>query len=122
MIIKKKEASDRPRLLNAAALKDAGKKSITVQIADVREAPADWNAKCVIDIIGFDGYGSMAMNATNTNKMVEEAGADTDKWIGRPIQISLGKASFAGRPVDSLVIVNVLAKKALPKKQSDVPF
>lgn len=117
--------SSKPRLLNAAALKDAKKKSITVQIIDVREAPADWNARCVIDIAGFDGFGSMAMNATNTKTMVAEAGDETDNWIGRPIQINLGKATFAGREVDSLVIVNVLAKKALPKapkSDKDLPF
>jgi hypothetical protein len=119
-------ASDKPRLLNAAALKDAKKKSITVQIIDVREAPADWNARCVIDIIGFPGFGSMAMNATNTKKMIDETGSDeSDNWIGRPVQINLGKATFAGREVDSLQIVNVLAKKKIPKDVKpgeDVPF
>lgn len=103
------------RLLNAAALKDAKKKSVVVQITDVREAPKDWNARCVIDIIGFDGYGSMAMNATNTNAMVEVCGDESENWIGRQIQIGLTKTSFAGRPVDGLVITNILAKKALPK-------
>lgn len=119
-------SAPKPRLLNAAVLRAAKKKSITVQIVDVREAPADWNARCIIDIIGFDGYGSMAMNASNTKKMVEEVGDETDAWIGRPIQINLGTAQFAGRDVDSLQIVNVLAKKAIPKgvKAGDagVPF
>ena len=107
--------SDKPRLLNAAALVAAKKKSITVQIIDVREAPEGWNARCVIDIIGFPGYGSMAMNATNSEFMIKEVGAESDAWIGRPIQISLGKATFAGREVDSLQIANVLAKKKVPK-------
>ena len=107
-------ASAKPRLLNAAALRNAKKKSITVQIVDVREAPADWNARCILDIVGFEGYGSMAMNATNTKKMIEEVGDETDEWIGRPIQINLGTATFAGQDVDSLQIVNVLAKKKLP--------
>lgn len=114
--------SDKPRLLNAAALTAAKKKSITVQIVNVREAPEDWNARCIIDIVGFDGYGSMAMNASNTRKMVDECGDETDAWIGRPIQINLGKAQFAGREVDSLQIVNVLAKKPVPKVKSEVPF
>jgi len=115
--------SNKPRLLNTAALLAAKKKSVVVQIIDVREAPEDWNTRCIIDIVGFDGYGSMAMNATNTKKMVEECGDDTDAWIGRPIQIKLGKATFAGRDVDSLQIVKVLAKKALPKRKDDgVPF
>lgn len=46
----------------------------------------------------------IALNSTNANALGEAYGEDYEKWIGKLVLVTVGKAQFQGQDVDGLKV------------------
>jgi hypothetical protein len=86
--------------LKIGDVKAAGGK-ISVAIADVQEGRFDKP-----NLI-FDDGTQLSCNATNTRKLAQEYGTETDDWHGKAIDLIVGLIDYQGRPQEAILVVPV---------------
>ncbi len=80
-------------------------KAVTVTIADVTEGEVQDKDKGTKHgwVLSFEGKDkSLFCNATNTNRLIELFGAETDDWVGQRIRLTVVKVDYAGKRVPAL--------------------
>ncbi len=80
-------------------------KAVTVTIADVTEGEVQDKDKGTKHgwVLGFEGKDkSLFCNATNTNRLIELFGLETDDWVGQRIRLTVVKVDYAGKRVPAL--------------------
>lgn len=93
-------------LLSASILKEnpdlAG--TYTIQNAVVRKIGKGDEAqdRIVLDI-GLDEY-DLVVNATNARELEKKHGEEIENWVGKNIEIKLGRSAYMGKPVDSIFV------------------
>lgn len=60
------------------------------------------------DAVFSDG-SILSLNVNNTRMLSKCYGADSDGWVGREIELRLGKVQYQGAPTDSVVVVPISA-------------
>jgi hypothetical protein len=76
-------------LLNGSDV-PAGTKTITIEVAGVREAPEGFNAPAIIDLKKpIYGKQAWAVNKTNLKAIIKLFGDDDAKLVGRKIKLEI---------------------------------
>src|SRR5882762_10345971 len=76
-------------LLNGSHIPD-GTKSITIEVAGIRESPEGFSAPIIIDLKKpIDGKSAWAVNKTNLKTLIKLFGDDERKLIGKKIKLEL---------------------------------
>jgi hypothetical protein len=81
----------------------------------------------------FEDGGILSLNATNTKILIRNYGPDGDGWVGKEIELTLGKVSYQGDENDSVVIKPIspqiaakektaAAKKLGDELNDDIPY
>lgn len=108
-------------------------------IADVRDGPLQMTiadareGKYDKPDLHLEGGDVLSLNATNRKTLVRAYGFASGSWIGKQIELSLGKTTFEGETRDSIIVNPVspaltAAEKAaageLPadKMDDEIPF
>ena len=86
-----------------------------VVIASVEMKKFDNGNKLVISFQGKKK--TLVCNKTNAGRIAYAHGTDTDKWIGKEIQLYTDLVDFQGKPVEAIRVRPV--KKAAPQRQAD---
>jgi hypothetical protein len=68
----------------------------------------------------LQGGGALGLNATNLRTMANAWGPETDNWIGKEIELYVGKTSYEGRDRDS-VLVRTISPHTAWRSTSGVP-
>lgn len=87
-------------LLKAADVK----KSITIKVTGIREAPAGWNALAILDGEGPAGRIAVALNKTNAGIVANKVG---DKIVGRKVTFEKTRVDFGDAKVGALRISKI---------------
>ena len=68
----------------------AGTKTVTIVVAEMREAPEDFSAPLII-VFEKPVYGkkAWAVNRTNLKQIIKHFGEDTTKLVGKKIKLEL---------------------------------
>jgi hypothetical protein len=93
----------RGNYLNANVVKEQRLtgKPLTIQLVDLETLRG--TPKLVVCFKETDKR--LVLNRTNLDTLVEAFGDDTDKWIGKKIQLAITKVMYAGKRVDSISVV-----------------
>jgi len=76
-------------LLNGSDI-PAGTKSITIDVADIRESPEGFSAPAIIDLKKpIHGKSAWAVNKTNMKALIRLFGEDEKKLIGKKIKLEV---------------------------------
>jgi len=68
----------------------AGTKSITIEVAGVRESPEGFNSPAIIDLKKpIYGKQAWALNKTNLKAIIKLFGDDEQKLVGRKIKLEI---------------------------------
>ena len=79
----------------------------------------------------FDDGTILSLNATNGRTLTRAYGAESDDWVGKQVELSLGEIQYQGKPQEAVLvkpvsppIENKAPAKASPKRDfnDDVPF
>jgi hypothetical protein len=103
---------------------------VRVAIESIEDGPFD---KPVASL--SDG-SSLQLNITNTRKLINSWGSNSDAWIGREIEVSIGQVDFKGEPTDAIVVRPISAAIPIAERKpppapaetsdfdidSDIPF
>jgi hypothetical protein len=68
------------------------------QIAEIREGKYD-KPEAV-----FATGEVLGLNATNCRTLMRAYGSDSEDWVGKTIELYLGKVEFQGQPTDSVMV------------------
>jgi hypothetical protein len=72
--------------------------SLQLQIADVKEGKFD-----KLDV-SFETSETLSLNATNTKILVHAYGPNSDGWIGKQIELTLGTVRFQNKPQETVIV------------------
>jgi hypothetical protein len=76
-------------LLNGSDI-PAGTKTITIEVADIRESPEGFSAPAIIDLRKpIHGKSAWAVNKTNMKALIRLFGEDEKKVIGKKIKLEI---------------------------------
>jgi hypothetical protein len=83
----------------------------------------------------FDGGDRLSLNTTNVRTLARAYGRDSDEWVGKTIELYIGKTEYRGEEQDSILVRPVSpatasekqSEAAAPRKLSDdlsddIPF
>jgi hypothetical protein len=83
---------------------------LQVQIAVVKEGKFDKS-----NVI-FESGEFLSVNATTTRILVRAYGPNSDDWIGKEIELTLGTVEFQKKPQDAVIIKPISPPIAITKK------
>jgi hypothetical protein len=66
----------------------------------------------------FDNGSVLSVNATNGPTLMRAYGAESNDWIGKQIELSIGRTQFQGEARDSIMVRPIsppIQKRPLPK-------
>jgi hypothetical protein len=103
-----------------------------LKVADIKES-GPFQAKIVAVEIGekfdkpqanLDDGSVLTLNATNVGRLVRHYGANSDDWIGKEIELSVGEVEYNGEMKEAILVKPVsppVEKKtpAKPKKRGN---
>jgi hypothetical protein len=69
--------------------------------------------------VTFEGGGTLSLNATNLKTLIQHFGRETDSWIGKQVELFVGKLNFEGEPVDAILVKPISG--AIPAEQRPKP-
>jgi hypothetical protein len=88
-MLDKRSTGQAGALLNGSDV-PAGTKSITIEVAGIREAPEGFNAPAIIDLKKpVYGKTAWAVNKTNLKALIKLFGGDEQKLVGRKIKLEI---------------------------------
>jgi len=107
-----------------------------VKVDDVRDGPIQGQiaeikeGKYEKPDLVFESGDVLSLNATNTQILIRAYGTNSDYWIGKMVEMFLGKAKFNGTYNDSVLVRAISpsskaanADKAVDQDPSDaIPF
>lgn len=76
--------------------------SIIAPIENVEKQEVGTDKKWVLFLRGHDK--GLVLNATNTRKLIELFGDESDNWIGKRIELFFTEANFKGKAVGAVRI------------------
>jgi hypothetical protein len=84
-----RSASQAGALLNGSDI-PVGTKSITIEVAGVRESPDGFSAPAILDLKKpIYGKSAWAVNKTNLKALIKVFGEDEQKLVGRKIKLEI---------------------------------
>jgi len=92
--------------MNAAYVKGQGG-TMTLEITDVsqKEFGEEGEEKQKKAVLHFKGEEKqLSLNVTNKNVIKEAFGSHTDGWIGKIIQVQVGRTTYKGKPIDCIQV------------------
>jgi hypothetical protein len=112
-----------------------------IKVADVRNGPLEMQIAAVKegkygkpDLV-FESGEMLGLNASNNRILMRAYGPNSDDWIGKKIELTLGQLSFEGELQDAVIVKPIDApispsqktpapqetlSKASPKKRDDM--
>jgi hypothetical protein len=69
--------------------------------------------------VTFESGRILSINGTNLKTLVGHFGRETDAWIGKQLQLSIGKVNFEGVPVDAILVTPI--SEPIPPDQRPKP-
>jgi hypothetical protein len=97
--------------------------SLPLQIATVKEGKFD-----KLDVVSETGE-TLSLNATNTKILVRAYGPNSDEWIGKEIELTLGTVNFQGKPQEAVIVKPISPSIATANRTAkpdafndDIPF
>jgi hypothetical protein len=112
------------RFLKVADVKEGGTfqaKIVAVEISEKFDKPE----------ANLDDGSVLSLNATNVGRLVRAYGANSDDWIGKEIELSIGEVDYQDRAVETILVKPIsppIKNKApaKPKRRDDlndeIPF
>jgi hypothetical protein len=112
------------RFLKVADVKEGGTfqaKIVAVEISEKFDKPE----------ANLDDGSVLSLNATNVGRLVRAYGANSNDWIGKTIELSVGEVEYQDKPVETILVKAVsppIENKApaKPKRRDDlndeIPF
>jgi hypothetical protein len=112
------------RFLKVADVKEGGTfqaKIVAVEISEKFDKPE----------ANLDDGSVLSLNATNVGWLVRAYGANSDDWIGKEIELSIGEVDYQDRAVETILVKPIsppIKNKApaKPKRRDDlndeIPF
>jgi len=67
----------------------------------------------------FQSGNRMSLNVTNGRTLAKHFGVESDDWIGKEVELAIGKVEYQGSTVDSIVIKPI--SPALPPAEQQTP-
>jgi hypothetical protein len=94
---------------------------ITVTITDVSEGKYDKPN------LHFKDGSRLSINTTNNRVLVRAYGHDSDDWVGKQIELTVGEVEFQGKIQDSILVNPIsptIENKKSPKSDldDDIPY
>jgi hypothetical protein len=71
----------------------------------------------------FDDGTQLSLNATNTRALARHYGMESDDWVGKEIELTVGSVEFQGGEQETVIarpISPPLEKKLVPKRKKGV--
>jgi hypothetical protein len=100
--------------------------AIFIKVADVRNGPLQMRIAAVKegkygkpDVV-FESGENLTLNATNNRTLMRAYGPNSDDWIGKYIELTLGQLQFEGELQDA-VIVKPIDEPINPSQKTPVP-
>jgi hypothetical protein len=97
-----------------------------IKADDVREGPLQMRIAAIKegnferpDMVSETGE-SMSLNASNTKILVKAYGPNSDDWIGKEIELSLGQVPFQGKLTDSVIVKPLSPPIAAAERESAI--
>ena len=97
----KQETSGTP-FLNKSVIKDKGVKAVTIETEPIyvdvefEGKPQGKRLECIVSTDVLDPVKcKWQMNPTTSNFLIDEFGSDTEKWIGKKIELAVKQAGSA---------------------------
>jgi hypothetical protein len=93
--------------------------SLFLKVEDVRNAHREMR---IIDCslgqydkldLTFEGGDKLSLNTTNVRTLARAYGKDSDAWVGKTIQLYIGKTEYRGEEQDSILVRPVSSSAAL---------
>jgi hypothetical protein len=112
------------RFLKVADVKEGGTfqaKIVAVEISEKFDKPE----------ANLDDGSVLSLNATNVGRLVRAYGANSDDWIGKEIELSIGEVDYQDRAVETILVKPISPSiknkaPAKPKRRDDlndeIPF
>jgi hypothetical protein len=88
---------------------------LQVQIAGVREGKYEKP-----DLV-FDSGEAFSVNSTNNRILMRAYGANSEDWIGKKIELTLGQVQFQGKPQNT-IIVKPISPSEKAEMNDSIPF
>lgn len=98
-----------------------------VKVDDVKDGPFEGQIAAVKEgkfdkpNIVFESGDVLSLNATNNKILMRAYGTDSDRWIGKMIQMFLGEIEYQGAPREAVLIkpISPPLKKDKAEKAAD---
>ena len=104
------------------------RRSAYIKVDDVRDGPIDGTIAFVKE--GKFGKPDMtlesgkvvSLNGSNTETLINAFGADSDRWLGKQIRLSLGTIHYQGEDNEAVIVepTKVAGNKAKPDFDDDL--
>ena len=77
--------------------------------------------------LAFNDGSQLSLNATNCRTLARSYGSESDDWIGKEVQLTLGEIPYRGQPQEAILVTPIsppIENKGPPKPELDdeVPF
>jgi hypothetical protein len=85
------------RFLKVADVKESGPfqaKIVAVEISEKFDKPE----------VNLDDGSVLSLNATNVGRLVRAYGANSNDWIGKAIELSVGEVEYQDKPVETILV------------------
>jgi hypothetical protein len=102
-----------------------------IKVNDVRDGPIEGQIAAVRDgkydkpDLVFESGDVLSLNATNTQILIRAYGTNSDYWIGKMIEMFLGKLKYNGTYNDAVLVKPTKADKPTdqePPPNDEIPF
>ena len=100
--------------------------------ADVREGPVQVvitnvsESKFEKPVLDFDDGTCLSLNGTNNRVLMKAYGTESDNWIGKTVELTVGPIEYEGKTRDSILVKPIsppIGNKALNSERDDnIPF
>lgn len=99
-----------------------------IKVADIARGPRrDVVAYATIGRFGktdleFQGGGTLSLNQTNLRTIANAWGTETNDWIGKELEMYVGKVNYQGQDMDSVMVRAISPPiPPRPKPQQNLP-
>jgi hypothetical protein len=101
-----------------------------LKVNDVRDGPLQLQIAAINDgkyekpDAVFETGEMLSLNATNVRTLVRAYGSNSDGWIGKEVELVLGRVKFQGEPQDAVIVKPISPPIAAKSSEMDdeIPF
>ena len=67
----------------------------------------------------FETGEMLSLNATNVRTLLRAYGSNGDRWIGKQVELVLGRVKFQGEPQEAVIVKPVSSPMAAAEKEKE---